>query len=229
MKHKAGLALLALLFMSPWAWAQTFGPSTLIWEDPQVLNSGSPVFAFDIDDWLSGTTTTVNDVDFSGAAFGSDLTLVNFSGGLLQGAASVSPMTADFGNVLAVAFAGSTGNSVMISLNDLTLDRSYELQLFVGSAGPAGSETVTDGSSSRDLAYGGAGSGADYIVESFVAHNQNEFITITSDTGGNVILNAIDLREDPTAVPEPRALAMLAVGGLLMLGWARRFRPVLAR
>jgi hypothetical protein len=229
MKHKALVALLAFLLVNPWVRGQTFGPDTSILEDSQVLNSGTQVFSFDVADWAFDTTTTVNGVNFSGSGYGSNF-LSPYFADYLPGAAAASSMSTNFGDILAVAMVCQpVPDSATIMLDDLAPGQTYELQLFASLAGPAGSEKVSDGSFSGALAYGGDGSGTASIVETFVAGSEVENISISSDTGALLVLNAINLREDIAAAPEPSILAMLVAGGLmLVLGWSQRFRFALS-
>ena len=219
MKHKAALAVLAFLIIGRWAGAQQFGPSTPLVSDAQVLNSGITVFAFDFTDFMNGTTTTVNGIDFSGAADFSNFTVSDFRG---YGSADspVSTMSTAFGNILSYASLSGKGAGTL-NLNGLTSGQTYQLQLFAGWVGDSSSETITQGASSGDLAFGGGGSGAYSIIDTFVAGSGSEDVYFASDDGGMTALTGLNLREEITVVPEPSAGMLLGMGVLLMLGLVR--------
>lgn len=225
MKHTASFVVLALLFMVSRATAQVFGPNILVTADSQVLDSGTFSFAFDVENFLlSGPPTTVNDVEFSAAGYGSSLDIAGF-GGVAMGPSAASTMSASFGSVLSFAL---TSNSGEIRLNGLTSGQTYQLQLFAGLDGQSGSETVSDGGKTGVLAYDGSGTYS--ITETFVAMDSTEAIDFAPiGDGGKAVLNALNLREEPDAVPEPSIVALFFAGGLLAAGLAEGRRLALAR
>jgi hypothetical protein len=229
MKPTVGLVIAALVFAPFWARADIgFGPSTVVTSDTQVLDWGLPVMAFDANDSSNLTDTIVDNIDFSGAAFGSDLTLPNFA---RPEPGSATALAGNLGDILSMALTarGGIGN---FAISGLTQNQTYELQIFAGSADGAESETVTDGTSSGDLAFGGDASGVGSIIDTFVAVGSTESFVITFDDGGKGYLDALDLREssvtdsgplsDPS--PEPPTLAMLLAGSVLALVLAKRCR-----
>ena len=226
MKRTAALILLGLLFMTSGIKAQEFDVDSAVVSDDQILNSGTTIFAFD----FSGLAATVNGVDFSGAAQGSDLTTFGFRGSTTNDESN-SEMSTALTSVVSVSEAGTRGP--FLDISGLTLGVTYELQLLTSGAGTAGSETVTDTTSdtitpSGDLFFGGNGSGAYSIVDTFVAGSSDEEVTFSPDGASPVMLSAINLQEvnDVDDAPEPATLPLLVSGILLLLGLIERRRRV---
>jgi hypothetical protein len=219
MKIQTALAVLALLFSGTWTHAQEFSLSTPVDSDDQVLNSGTAVFAVD----FSGMAETVNGVDFISSADESDFSAPGFTGTMSNDEGASLQISTYFDNVLSVSAVGSHFFGEIL-LGNLTEGQTYFLQVFAGGAGDAGdSETLTDGSSTGDLAFGGSGSGVESLVETFVAGSSQETISFSPDNYGSLVLDAVNLREeaaDPAVVPEPSVSELLLAGAFLVLGAA---------
>jgi hypothetical protein len=132
-------------------------------------------------------------------------------------------MSAALNDALSFSTTGSRGTGG-IQIDGLTSGDTYQLQLFTAGADTAGSETVTDGLVSGDLYFGGDGVGAYSIIDTFVAGNTTEYVTITPDSGSTVTISAINLQQQQVQVedaPEPATLPLCLGGGLAVLAISR--------
>jgi len=234
MKHSSYclLAVAVLSTLAGTAHAQTFGPSTSASKDSDVFNGGTDatVLAWDFSDSEQHTTTTVNNVVFSGDQ---DNAGVDFSY-VLGGARDQNGV-----NDMALASTGGSANYAYIlqhlaygggpaslTFTGLTPGEAYELQVFAG-GGQSAPETLTDASTipgpspaspSGTLDYGAAYNPAvaGFIDETFRAPvGGTETIDLTG--GGLLIVSAVNLQ----VLPEPSTYAML-LGGLALLGFCVR-------
>jgi len=226
------LVLLTTAAFSISARAQSFSSSTVATTDSDVYNAGATALAFDYNDLFNGTTTTVNGVTFSGnpdnSATGVSLSLSNlsldlatFSDGASNGVYApglASTATANYAYILTSLAYNNNNLPATLTLNGLKAGETYELQVFAGTEGASGTETLTDvtgptlPSPSGSLNYGlgtPSASAADFIDESFTAvAGGTETITIAAPQQ-YLILNAINLQ----VVPEPSTYALM-LGGL---------------
>lgn len=233
MNPKIAFALLGLLFGWSRLHAQEFSPDGAASDDGQVLNSGTAVFAFD----LSGKPVTVNGVDFSSTAEYSSFTLGDFRGTATSDLTN-SLMSGSLNSVLSSSTTNGRGYGE-IYLSGLTSGLTYELQLFTAGAETdpetgdfiVSSEKVTDGTASGDLLYGGDGSEAYSIIDTFVASaSGDEEIDLSGDNGAMVTLSALNLRQvdntsDAQEASEPATLPLFLAGAFFIFArmeWRRR-------
>jgi hypothetical protein len=233
--------------------AQTFGSSTEATTDTDVYNAGTgkTAFAFDYNDLFNDTTTTVNGVTFTGdaddTATGVSLSLTNLSLALatfqdgahngVDTSGLASGATANYAAILTSLAYGNNGEPAKLTLSGLKAGDTYQLQIFAGTEGADGSESVTDvttvpgptpPSPAGNLDYGSNAGDSDaaFIDESFTATSGGtETINIDAAQGDYLILNAVNLQI--TATPEPATYAMLlgGLGCLIFLARRKSLRP----
>jgi len=227
----------ALVTVTGTAQGQVFGPSTYVTTDTDVLDLGSSTtaLAFDLYDQLNSSTTTVNNVTFSGDETGSggvtlSITGYGNNGGIddNNGVTKLATMSQGYANILTQLSYGA--NPGTLTFGNLTAGDTYELQVFAGSQGAFGTETYTDPttipgptppSPSGGLNYGYGASRASYVTETFTAPlSGTETIDVTS--GNFTIFEAVNL-QDMTEAPEPSTFA-LVLGGAGALLLVRRLR-----
>lgn len=115
------------------------------------------------------------------------------------------------------------GGSIGVTLSNLQIGQTYEVQFFAGDNRPIGlarSQTITSGSSTSGTMTFGNNWGADFataVLGTFTADSTSQAFTLD---GANVMVNAIMV----TAVPEPATLAILGGGCALAAVAVRRRR-----
>lgn len=203
--------------------APIFGPSTLLTTNSDVLNviSGTTVLAYAV----SGSTSTVNGVTFSGSTTQNGVTVTqsNFFNTANNGANSSALSTELFVVVGSNRFDDSNlGHS--LTFTGLTIGQGYQLQIFGGTvAGISGTQILTHDGSVGTLSYNGNLPGSDvyFIIDTFTADSSTEVISFSKGVGpGYMIYNAINLQ----AVPEPNTFLLLAGAGTFVVVMRRRRR-----
>ena len=186
------------------------------------------------DDAYNPDSLPVNGVTFNAYGSGPFNSLVSSSGinDHYTGYDSPGTLNANYNTILQAAIY-SYGSTISITWGGMTAGDSYQLEFWVqdgrNSTTAERSETLTGGSStSGSLAFGSGSTGpGDYITGTFLADGTGtETLTVNAlggpDIGPSAQINLLQLR-DITSVPEPSALACLAVGaGTMFLGFRRK-------
>ena len=231
--------LLALTVFSLNANAGTsisFGSSTSATIYSDVENNGTTVLAYSYYDAANATTDAVHGVEFTGSEdpngtngvknYSNSRGFNNGSGGVnaISGADNATYNDILSGNQFYVA-------TQTLSFANLTDGDTYSLQIFSSSTqNPAtNTETLTDGSTSGDLAWGPAtsASGGDFIIETFTADSSGtesiQFSVKANTDSAYEGLSALNLR-DVTTVPEPSSMALVSMGlaGCVLIYLRRR-------
>ena len=181
----------------------TWNTPVTIAADTDVSTTGMPVYAY----CWSGTSTTVNGVNFTGttsaSSGGTDVTLIGFGNNYTSftGSGSAS-FSAAYQNMLAGAdWNGSAGAT--ITFNNLTVGHTYVAQFWVGdwrNYNTVRNETIKGSASDTitpSLSYqvGSSGSGT-YVIGSFTAAAATQTFTLTpGGSNPSVQINAIQLRD----------------------------------
>ncbi len=141
---------LASATFSPLARAQSFTLSQNATTDSDVLSDGETAFAFSYYDQVNSTTTTVHGVNFSNSlddsGTGVSLTVTNRPGFATNGvdpSKLASGASANYANILTDIYYNYQGTGTL-TFDGLQAGDTYKLQLFDGSLGATGPETVTD-------------------------------------------------------------------------------------
>jgi hypothetical protein len=224
--------------------AQSFSNSFEATTDSDVYVGASTALAFDFEDspgYANTGSTTVNGVVFTGSesnlTTGVSLSLTNFGGGGTNGvyapglAMTASTQYADI--LTGLVYNNNTPVVDTMTLSGLTSGKTYELQVFDGTTGPNGSETLTDVTTIPGptppspfgvLNYGlgtPSASAADFIDERFTATSSGiETIDFSTTTGYNIV-SAVNLQ----VIPEPSTFA-LVFGGMGFLVYLARRKPL---
>jgi autotransporter-associated beta strand protein len=204
--QRAYYSLLAALFLFPVLAGEaatiSWGVPATISGDGDVSTNGVGVYAY-----TGGSTgATVNGVAFvagnNGSAWGSSVILSGFGTPFNAYTATNAPWTNLSAAYMTVLQGGAYGGATTatVSMNGLTMGRSYAVQIWVNdprSTGSGRSATVTSsGGNTVSLDYnnlnavGGVGQS---VVGTFVANATNQPFTLTS--ASSVQLNAISLRD----------------------------------
>jgi len=179
----------------------TWGTPATISGDTDVATSGSLVYAY-----TGGSIgATVNGVAFaagnSGTAWGTNVSLSGFGSTYSAYNATNTPwtnLTSAYKTVLqSGAYGGTTPGTV--TLNGLTVDHSYSVQIWVNDARStgAGRSATATGANTVTLDYnninaqGGVGQ---YVIGIFVANSTSQAFTLTSSS--SVQLNALNLQDN---------------------------------
>ena len=227
------IAVLSLGFLTAAATLQgaaiTWGPATGIAGDSDVLNTGTPVYAYS---W-SGVASTVNGVSFTGSARINGDTNVLAPAFSKYGPAYFTSKAAPF-SALSTAYSNIligadyvTGLPVPVTLENLTVGRNYSVQVWVNDPrGPenARAETITSsGGNTNTLRFSinyantNPGGPGQYTIGTFKADGTNQ--TFTLNGGTNVTqMNALQLR-DVTPAVTPWSSTTVKAGQTWMLGF----------
>ncbi len=187
--------------------AITWGPATGIASDTDVLNAGTPVYAYT---W-SGIASTVNGVSFTGSPGingGTNVLAPAFSkygpAYFTSKAAPFSALSTAYSNILIGADYVS-GLPVPVTLKNLTIGRNYTVQVWVNDPrGPenARSETITSaGGNTSTLRFSinstntNPGGSGQYTIGNFTADATNQTFTLNGGTNGVTQMNALQLRD----------------------------------
>lgn len=219
--------------------------ATIAWDTPtgftddSVILSGNLVYAV-----ATGSGTVVNNVGAQNLTFGADdgTNVVVSTGAGSESAAALflggggSTGNAGFDTVLNSGdfngFGGSTSDEATVTLKNLTIGTTYEVQLFAADTrdGAQGRLISVDGGTEGQYAYlaGTPFVGAD-VTGTFVASAATQTFTeaewVSPGDLGSYQINGIVL--DSAAVPEPSTLAYLGLGATLMflfVSWRRKAR-----
>jgi hypothetical protein len=204
------MALLSLGFLMAAARLQgaaiTWAPATDIAGDSDVLNTGTPVYAYS---W-SGITSTVNGVRFTGSAGtngGNNVLAPAFSNYgpayFTSKAKPFSALSTAYSNIL-IGADYVVRLPVPVTLENLTIGRDYAVQVWVNDPrGPenARSETITSaGGNTNTLRFSinatntSPGGPGQFTIGYFTADTTNQ--TFTLNGGTNVTqMNALQLRD----------------------------------
>ena len=202
-----------------------WGAAQNITGDSDVANNGTfnRAYIFGNIPW------TVNGVTFgafTGNASGDTMSFPNQDGGFGDGAAESSyrALSTAYQNLLYYGAWAYPSNTATITLNNLTIGHTYQVQVFANDSRSAGfgrsmaltgSSTVLDYNTTE--AVGGVGQ---FAIGAFTADSTSQELGFSSSTE-TPQLNGLSLRV--TAVPEPSTYA-LVLGGILNLSLIRRRR-----
>ena len=186
---------------APIAW----GPATTIAGDTDVFNAGLFNYAYD----LSNTAATVNGVAFTGSnsttALGTSVTLAgwNTNNGTAFGSSTANPyglLSAAYKNVLKGGTYTAGATTATVTLNNLTIGRTYAAQVWVNDnragATATRTETINGGLNSLLLDYNStnaAGGVGQFSIGIFVANAATQAFTMLGNASTQ--LNALQLRE----------------------------------
>ena len=201
-----------------------WGAAQNITGDSDVANNGTfnRAYIFGNIPW------TVNGVTFgafTGNASGDTMSFPNQDGGFGDGAAESSyrALSTAYQNLLYYGAWAYPSNTATITLNNLTIGHTYQVQIFANdsrtdgygrSMALTGSSTVLDYNTTE--AVGGVGQ---FAIGTFTADSTSQVLGFSSSTQ-TPQLNGLSLR---VAVPEPSTYA-LVLGGILNLFLIRRRR-----
>ena len=163
----------------------------------------------------------VNGVTFGGSLTQGGISLSDsaFTGGGTNGVTAVpATMSSAYQSVLQDLVY--TGGATSFSLTGLTPGHTYDLQLFSGSTGPTGTQTLNDGASIGYLDYNMGPSSNSFVIDQFVATTGGTE-TIGYAAGTYDIINAVNVRDLGIIVPEPSTYALM-LGGLAVLAFCIR-------
>ncbi|HLH55949.1 MAG TPA: hypothetical protein VKY92_20270 [Verrucomicrobiae bacterium] len=208
----------------------TWGTAVNIAGDRDVLNAGTPLYAYS---W-SGITSTVNGVTFIG------------SPGINGGTNVLAPAFTNYGpayftskatpfSMLSTAYSNIligadyiVGRPAPVALENLTSGHNYSVQVWVNDPrGPenARSETITSAGGNTNLLRfsvnftntnpGGPGQ---YLIGNFTADATSQTFTLNGGTNGVSQLNALQLR-DVTPAPIPWSSTTVKAGQTWTLGF----------
>lgn len=231
--HRWLMVLLNLGFLTTAAALQgaaiNWAPATGIAGDNDVLNAGTPVYAYT---W-SGITSTVNGVSFTGSAHINGETNVlapafsNYGPAYFTSqAAPFSALSPAYSNIL-IGADYVVKLPVPVTLQNLTIGRNYAVQVWVNDPrGPenARSETITSaGGNTNTLRFSinftntSPGGPGQYTIGNFTADGTNQ--TFTLNGGTNVTqMNALQLR-DVTPPPTVWSSTTVKAGQTWTLGF----------
>jgi fibronectin-binding autotransporter adhesin len=181
----------------------TWNTPVTIAGDTDVSTTGMLVYAY----CWSGTSTTVNGVNFTGTTSpgsgGTDVTLIGFGNNYTSFTGSGS---ASFSTAYQSMLAGADWNgsaSATITFNNLTVGHAYVAQFWVGdwrNINTVRNETIKGSASDNitpSLSYqvGSSGSGS-FVIGSFTASAATQTFTLTpGGSQASVQINAIQLRD----------------------------------
>lgn len=173
--------------------------------DADVSNSGTLLEAIN----FGGSAVTVNGVAFvDGTTAGSSTYLTqNYSG---IGTWSPSPGLGTIDSIFTTDWRQST--LLGLGLQGLTIGQPYEIQVFAYATGGAGTRTLTfnDGNPANNIMV--TYNTAPIVTGTFTADATTQTMNWIESTGTN-FTSGYQLR----LIPEPASLALLGLGGLVML------------
>ena len=190
-----GLSL--LIGSSVHAASITFNAPVTMSSDTDVSTTGTAVFAYN---WNS-SLQTINGVDFT--APDSGVATASFYGVYTGFGDSITPsgtLSAAYKSILTAGLYTDTARPATVTLNNLVVDRQYEVQLWVDDSRSLGgalrSETVTSaGGNTVTLNFPANSEGAlgQYTIGTFTADSTSQLITLDGNVSSQI--NAIQLRD----------------------------------